>query len=694
MPDGTIQTLIEHIAVVASAVSDPVTLYRCEGDDFRHLWVDPRALTEGGFDDDPLTGRRMGEVFSPEIVDRFRAEAAEALAIDEVVRYDSSIMLPSGLRHLEVTIRPMRGTSGACYLLAGARDIAGRVQLAAQRDREARRLDKLMAFAPDVIWMIEADATITFATPAVRNILGFEPDELAGVDLMKLLHTSADHAQAAAVFASVLADPGTPHEVDLWLGHEDGSRVRAECIVTNRLDDPDLRAIIVNARDITERHETQARLAHLAVHDDLTGLPNRRHLEVSLDELLVTRSDPTTIAALFIDIDGFKEVNDNLGHHAGDLVLREAADRLLDAIGPHGFVSRFGGDEYVVVSTSAAAPDDHLLVARRIQEEMTRPFEIVGATFFLSVSIGIAEGSTRDGHDAGAMLSAADLAMYRAKLRGRNNIVVFDDSMRAETAHRLSTANELRQAVEDRQLELHYQPIIDLVSGELAGCEALVRWNHPTRGLVPPNDFIPIAEQTGLIIPLGAMVVDEACAQIARWNRAGHRIRVSVNVSPLQLVDPAFADEVLTCVSRHGIDPASLAVEITEEAIMHERDVAREVLDTLDRHGIVCAIDDFGTGYSSLAQLKRLPVRSLKIDRAFVDGLGEDRESTILTHAIVAMAHALDLDIVAEGVERDDQVRRLRVLGCQLAQGYHFARAEPADEFSRRLDGTVERTLR
>ena len=451
-----------------------------------------------------------------------------------------------------MTIRPLRGTSGACYLLVGQRDIADRVQLAAQREREARRLDKLMAFAPDVIWMIDADATITFVTQAISNILGFDPDELCGVDAMSLLHPSADQAEAVAVFAAVLADPGTPHQVDLWVRHRDGSRVRAECIVTNRLHDPDLRAIVVNARDITERHESQARLAHRAVHDDLTGLPNRRHLEASLDELLVTRSDPATVATLFIDIDGFKEVNDNLGHHAGDLVLCEAAERLVAAVGPHGFVSRFGGDEYVVVSTAAGDVSDHLTLALRIQEAMTRPFEIVGATFFLSASIGIAFGSTREGHDASAMLSDADLAMYRAKLRGRSNIVVFDDSMRSETVRRLATANELRRAIDARELELHYQPIIDLMSGELAGCEALVRWNHATRGLVPPGDFIPIAEQTGLIVPLGALVIDEACAQIARWNRAGHRTRVSVNVSPLQLVDPAFGDEVLACVSRHG----------------------------------------------------------------------------------------------------------------------------------------------
>jgi diguanylate cyclase (GGDEF)-like protein len=417
-------------------------------------------------------------------------------------------------------------------------------------------------------------------------------------------------------------------------------------------------------------------LYYQARYDALTGLPNRLYFKDELaQELVKAARAQTCVAVLFIDLDHFKDVNDTAGHSAGDVLLQEIAARLKRCTRESDFIARLGGDEFTILLPGVTTPDSAGVFADKVVQAMAQPFLVEGHERFLSASVGIAV-YPHDGTTADALVKNADTAMYRAKSTGRNKSVYFEDRMNAEARARVALERELRRAIAQAEFELHYQPQLDLRSGEICGAEALLRWNHPERGLLLPSHFVGLAEEVGLIEPLGRWILDRACAQYKVFMSRGIRLkRFSVNVSARQFRQSDFVDFVTRTVAKHNVLPLCFELEITESLLMSANEEVDQALRALKDLGIRLAIDDFGTGYSSLAYLKQFSFDVVKIDKSFVRDLEANAESRAITSAIVAMAHALRKEVVAEGVETEGQLAILRNLACDQIQGYFFAEA-------------------
>jgi len=448
--------------------------------------------------------------------------------------------------------------------------------------------------------------------------------------------------------------------------------------------------------DAIERHTADEALRHRVLHDALTGLPNRlSFVDAVNDALRRATASGSPVGVLFLDLDHFKLINDSMGHHAGDELLQAVAPRLRTHLRPGDIVARFGGDEFGILVDRLADEDEAIAIAERVATTFAEPYPMGGAEHFVTASVGVAvahPGGT-DPVDAEMMIRDADAAMYRAKERGRARCELFDAEMRARATHRLEVERELRSGLENQELVLHYQPMVALGSGEVTGLEALLRWQHPDRGLLDPRDFVSIAEDSGLIEPVGRWVQETACRQALEWHeqRPDQRpLDIAVNLSARQVAHRDLAATIAEVLVRTGLDPARLRLEITESALVEESN-AVATLEALSELGISLVLDDFGTGYSSLAYLNRFPFDALKIDRSFVDALGVEQERTAIVEAIVGMARALSLDVIAEGVENEAQLSELRRLDCDFAQGHLFSRALPAEKVTALLGSGVLR---
>ena len=441
--------------------------------------------------------------------------------------------------------------------------------------------------------------------------------------------------------------------------------------------------------DAIERHAADQALRYRVLHDSLTGLPNRLSFVDSLEQALSRAAvSGSPVGILFLDLDHFKLINDSLGHHAGDALLRAVAPRLRSHLRPGDIVARFGGDEFGILIDRLADEGEALAIADRVAAAFAHPFSIDGVDHFVTASIGVAVAGTGEGRAVNGelLIRDADAAMYRAKEGGRSRCVLFDAEMRAGAMRRLEVERELRHALERDELALYYQPVVDLRNGEINGLEALVRWRHPDRGLLDPPEFVSVAEDSGLIEPIGRWVQERACRQALEWHQLRPDSRpfdVAVNLSARQVAHrdlPATVEEV---IARTGLDPVHLRLEITESVLVEESATAISSLAALSELGVRLVLDDFGTGYSSLAYLNRFPFHALKIDRSFVDPLGIEQEATAIVEAIIGMARALSLEVIAEGVESEVQLAELRRLGCDYAQGHLFHAAMPEREISR-----------
>jgi diguanylate cyclase (GGDEF)-like protein len=434
----------------------------------------------------------------------------------------------------------------------------------------------------------------------------------------------------------------------------------------------------------------QEELTHLALHDALTGLPNRTLFVDRLQHALLRReSGASSVAVLFLDLDRFKVVNDSLGHAAGDRVLVCLADRLREALRPSDTVARFGGDEFIILCEGVTGEREVTCIAERVAAALCVPFDLDGAHVVLTVSTGIAI-STGAQDRPETLIRNADAAMYRAKERGGARWLLFDDAIHRRAVERLEMEGALREAVERGDFRLRYHPLVDVDSGRVTGFEALVRWHHPTKGIIAPAHFIGLAEQTGLIVPLGAWVLTEACRQSHAWRAAslgGSRLKMCVNVSARQLAKAELAEQVAGILADTATDPDDICLEITESALIEDPATTSQSLRLLRSLGVRLSIDDYGTGYTSLANLKAFPIDTIKIDRAFIEGLSRDRDDAAIVMAIIRLAHALDLTCVAEGVESEEQLELLRTLGCDAVQGFLFGEPQSADAVDAWLSG-------
>jgi diguanylate cyclase (GGDEF)-like protein len=454
-----------------------------------------------------------------------------------------------------------------------------------------------------------------------------------------------------------------------------------ECGVSNRLEDPSVRGLVCNMRDITERRLVEEQLLHQARHDELTRLPNRSAFIEQLDGALVeTRDSDELLAVLFLDVDRFKLVNDSLGHDVGDRLLVDVAERLRGCLRPGDVVARFGGDEFTLMLGGLVHANDAVAIAERITETLRQPITVGGRELFVSASIGIAVSHT--GHDgASDLLRQADLAMYLAKERGRARWEFFDAQSAPHVVERLELEGDLWRALDNEELVLRYQPEVELATGRVRTAEALVRWEHPTRGLLAPDAFVPFAEESSLIVAIDRYVLRHACERVAQWQSVtGERFVVSVNLSPRFMRQADVVSDITNIIRGTGVDPRCVQLEITERTALTDVETTVARLHELRGIGIRVAIDDFGTGYSSLGYLKRLPVDVVKLDRSFVESMDTQASDVAIVQAVITMGHALGMKVTAEGVERPEQAARLRALGCDTAMGWLWSPALPYDE--------------
>ncbi|HEX2221066.1 MAG TPA: EAL domain-containing protein [Candidatus Limnocylindria bacterium] len=546
-------------------------------------------------------------------------------------------------------------------------------QIQLQRAASEARFRSLVQNASDVILVLDQRGTIVYETPSVEKVLGYRPEQRIGGSAFENVHPD-DIQTVRAGLGRVLAQPNAEHQLDFRVRHADGSWRGIHAIAKNLLDDEHVRGVLVNCRDITDRQQLEEQLRHQAFHDALTGLANRALFADRVDHALHRAGrHPSSVAVLFLDLDDFKTVNDSLGHEAGDELLRAVADRLRRALREGDTAARLGGDEFAIlleeVDSEGAAE-----VADRVLDALRGRFRVGRRELGISASIGVAVGRTRA--SASDLLRNADVAMYRAKAAGKGRVVMFRSGMERAAANRLQLRADLERALQHGELVVHYQPIVDLAGGDIRGVEALVRWNHPRRGLLGPVEFIGLAEETGQILRLGRFVLEEACRQVCAWNRARLArlpLMVSVNLSVKQLEHPGIGEEVAAVLRATGLPPELLTLEITETVLMQDTELTRRALANLKTLGVRIVIDDFGTGYSSLNYLRRFPIDGLKIDRSFVAALETGREEAALVASILSLSRTLRLHTVAEGIERPEQLSRLRALGGELGQGYHFA---------------------
>jgi diguanylate cyclase (GGDEF)-like protein/PAS domain S-box-containing protein len=581
----------------------------------------------------------------------------------------------------DVTVTNLFDDASVGGWVANLRDVTERRQSDAALHEAQAAFQHAFEDAPNGMALVGLDGRILRANRAIAELFGRSPEDAVGRAIRDFTHPD-DRDSSAAHLQRLTAGEIDQYRMEKRYLRPDGRVVWVELSVSLVRDAQGCPAYAIGqVQDITERRALSDRLAHEAAHDAMTGLPNRTRFMERLELALQACDDEAGVAVMFVDLDQFKIINDGLGHAAGDQVLATVADRLRQVLRADDVVARFGGDEFTVLCGGVVDAAAALERAARMTTTIAQPIPLGAGEVFVTASVGIAlSGSGDDSPEA--LLRDADTAMYRAKAEGRAQVCVFREANGREAVTHLQTANELHRALERGEFRLHYQPIVRLSTLEVVGFEALLRWEHPERGLLAPAEFIGLAEDTGLIISIGAWALETACEQARRWQLAAPGrapLTMNVNLSPRQLADPDLPAHVATILARTELGGSTLSLELTENTLMHHTSTVIDTMQALRAQGIRLSIDDFGTGYSSLAYLRQFPVESLKIDRTFVDGIGTDAGDTSIVRAVVDLAHTLGLVAVAEGVETVAQLDGLRAIGCDLAQGYLLGRAQPTE---------------
>jgi len=530
------------------------------------------------------------------------------------------------------------------------------------------RLAAMVEHSSDVVLLTGADGEIRYASPGLASTLGHRTHDWHGRSMIDLVVSDDRQAAATELTRAANAGHGGMVKFEASLVRVDGQRRRVEATIANLLGGDAVDGMVATFRDVTEQRNLERQLSHRAFHDELTGLANRALFLDRMDHALrVARPDTDPVVVLFVDLDDFKSVNDALGHGVGDQMLRAIADRIRRVSGSGDTPARLGGDEFALLLEDRGGVDRALDIAESLLELLREPVTLAGYDLAVLASVGVAVAAP--GMTTAGLLRDADIAMYEAKRAGKSQIKIFDPAMRLTATRHLEFRSDLGGAIERDQLRLVFQPMVDLETQQVVGAEALLRWRHPTRGDVSPDEFIPIAERAGLIVPIGEWVLEEGIRQAARWQSRGPQ-QVSINVSAIQVRGPEFVENVRAALERHGLPADRLTLEITETLLVEEIESSSGNLAELRALGVRIAIDDFGTGYCSLSYLQRFPVDVVKIDRQFVDELGDRERSGTLARMILQMTVGLDVTSVAEGIERPAQLAELRELGCDLGQGY------------------------
>lgn len=636
-------------------------------------------------------GKTVDEVLPPEAAAVCREALREAHHKGVSTGRRIQLELADGTFHFELSVARKRGEEGnAPQFVVLSRDITGRIRTEAALQQSEALLHEAQALAHLGSWYIELPGNRLVWSPETYRIFGRDPGTpVTYEDFIGLVHPE-DRAAVDAAWQAALG--GETYHIE--------HRILARGNVRWVVEQADLKidahgALIGGAgtvQDITERKEAERQTYRLAYFDSLTGLANRQSFQDRLGRDIERAMHKSgKLAVLFMDLDGFKAINDTMGHNTGDLILQWVADRLRTCVRPSDTLmriepedsevefARLGGDEFTAILPDIAHPDDALRVAHRIREQMRRPFLLDGREVVLTASIGIAVYPD-DGEDASSLLKHADTAMYHAKDRGRDNCQYYSASLTERAQHRLTLESNLRRALERREFHLLYQPQFDLTSGRIHSVEALIRWKHPAEGVISPADFIPLAEENGLIVPIGEWVLRTACNDAMRWRAAGMPLCVAVNLSPMQFRDPRLVATVLEILAETGLPPGLLELEVTEGAVMEDSETTMQTLETLSLEGVQIALDDFGTGYSSMSYLKRMPLNNLKVDQSFVRGLPHDQDNEAIVRAILSLAKNLGFSVTAEGVETLEQAQSLKGMACDTLQGYYFSRPVPASD--------------
>jgi diguanylate cyclase (GGDEF)-like protein/PAS domain S-box-containing protein len=655
----------------------------------RPTYTSPSVTRLRGHTVEEAMAQTLDEVLTPDSLQIARRTLAEEMAKESAGDKDlsRSRTLELEMYHkdgstvwTEMTVTFLRDEEGRPTGLMGVtRDISERKRAQEALHRREEHFRSLIENASDVILVLDEDGTIRYASPSAKRAAGYEPDELVGTAAFGEIVHSDDQASASDAFAAAAREPGGTLSIAVRVRHKDGSWRDFDGVITNLLADPAVGGFILNCRDVSERKRAEETIRHLAYHDAVTDLPNRTLFKDRLTQALAqARRKKRMLAVLFLDLDRFKIVNDTVGHGEGDKLLRRAADRLAGLVREGDTVARVGGDEFAILSSEISHVEDAAQVAERVLANLRRPWLLQGQEFLVTTSIGIAV-YPGDGDDADSLLRSADTAMYRAKESGRDNCQLYTPAMNARIVERLALENDLRRGLERGEFVVYYQPQVNIRSGQVVGVEALVRWQHPERGLVLPAEFIPVAEETGLIVPLGEWVLRTACAQNKACQDAGlPPMRVAVNLSARQFQQRNLTDTVAQALEETGLAPDLLQLEITEGVAMQDVDFTITTLQGLREMGVQIAMDDFGTGYSSLGYLKRFPMDAVKIDRSFVRDLTVDPNDAAIATTVITMAHSLKLSVIAEGVETEEQLAFLDEQECDEMQGYLFSKPVPA----------------
>lgn len=665
LDQSTILAITDHKGIILRANEQFCRISKYERSEL--IGNDHRILNSGfhpkGFFKDMWSCIRSGQVWRGEI--RNRAKDGSYYWVD-------------------TTIVPFKNQAGEIYQYLSIRsDITARKQMEDELKRSEEKYRIIAENTSDIISIINLDGEFLYLSPSQKRVWEHTvPDE----EIHNLFEWIVEDDRDIFAYAIQHAfSTRKEYMVECRINTQRNDVIWTESKINPIMDEEgNVTKLLLVTRDVTDRKQSEETIHHLAYHDALTDLPNRRmYVQQLSKEMMQAKRFQSNLAVLFLDLDRFKDVNDSFGHDVGDMLLIEASKRLQACLKPGDVVARLGGDEFTIMQNQLQDQNEATALAEQIMNQLQRPFELDGHVFNVSCSIGIAL-YPQDGDNPEDLLKRADTALYTVKSRGKNGYDFFDPTMEAKSLERILMENEMRKAIEQEQFQIYYQPKIDIATSAMTGMEALVRWVHPELGIIPPNRFIPIAEETGMILALGEWILKQACKQNKIWHDQGYTLKVSVNLSARQIYQKDLVEMIKDILRETNLSPDWLELEITE-SIFVKMEEATAVLQQIRDIGIQISIDDFGTGYSSFSYIKSLPVDTIKIDASFIRDIHHNQESQAIVKAIVTIAQSLNMNVIAEGIELHDQVAALKENGCDHGQGYLFSKPLPTDDFDQFL---------